>query len=143
MAICTSDINHEIKINAAPQVVYRALTNASELTKWHTSRTENANGKDETFTTYPKDGPAFEWKVLKPDSHTVEWQCVAGPGDSVGTIARFTVSPLSDGRTLVEFSHRGWPDTSGNFRKCNTLWAVLLFHLQKYLSTKQPGPAFS
>jgi hypothetical protein len=137
-----ADIKHEIKIDAAPQAVLQALTSASELTKWHTSRTENKNGKDETFTIYPKDGPTFEWKVLKPDSRTVEWQCVAGPGDSVGTTARFELSPLSDGRTLVEFSHSGWPDTHGNFRKCNTLWAVLLFHLQKYLSTKQAGPAF-
>jgi uncharacterized protein YndB with AHSA1/START domain len=137
-----ADINHEIKINAAPQAVYQALTNASELSKWHTSRTEKTNDIDETFTTHPKDGPAFEWKVLKPDSDAVEWRCVAGPGHSVGTIARFQLSPLGDGRTLVEFSHSGWPDTHGNFRKCNTLWAVLLFHLQKYLSTKQAGPAF-
>jgi uncharacterized protein YndB with AHSA1/START domain len=137
-----ADINHEIKINAAPQAVYQALTNASELAKWHTARTEKSNGKDESFTTYPKDGPTFEWKVLKPDSHTVEWQCVAGPGHSVGTSARFVLSPLSDGRTLVEFSHTGWPETDGNFRKCNTLWAVLLFHLQKYVGTKQAGPAY-
>jgi uncharacterized protein YndB with AHSA1/START domain len=135
-----ADINHEIKINAAPQAVYEALTNASELAKWHTSRTEKA--KDESFTTYPTDGPTFEWKVVKPDSHTVEWQCVAGPGNSVGTSARFVLSPLSDGRTLVEFSHTGWPETDGNFRKCNTLWAVLLFHLQKYVGTKQAGPAY-
>ena len=135
-----AEINHEIKISAAPQDVYKALTSASELTKWHTSRTENSAG--EGFTVYPTDGPTFQWKVLKPDAHTVEWQCVAGPGDSVGTIARFQISPLSDGRTLVEFSHSGWPDTKGNFRKCNTLWAVLLFHLKKYLSTKQAEPAF-
>jgi uncharacterized protein YndB with AHSA1/START domain len=135
-----AEINHEIKIDAAPLAVYQALTSPSELAKWHTSRTENGNG--ESFTIYPKDGPTFQWKVLKPDAHTVEWQCVAGPGDSVGTIARFQISPLSDGRTLVEFSHSGWPDTKGNFRKCNTLWAVLLFHLQKYLATKQAEPAF-
>jgi uncharacterized protein YndB with AHSA1/START domain len=137
-----ADINHEIKISASPQAVYQALTSAAELTKWHTSRTENTNGKDQTFTTHPKDGPAFEWKVVKPDAHTVEWRCVAGPGDSVGTSARFQLSPLSDGRTLIEFSHSGWPDTKGSFRKCNTLWAVLLFHLQKYLGTKQAEPAF-
>jgi uncharacterized protein YndB with AHSA1/START domain len=135
-----AEINHEIKINAAPQDVYQALTSASELAKWHTSRTENGNG--ESFTVYPKDGPSFQWKVLKPDAHTVEWQCIAGPGQSVGTIARFQISPLSDGRTLVELSHSGWPDTKGNFRKCNTLWAILLFHLQKYLGTKQASPAF-
>jgi uncharacterized protein YndB with AHSA1/START domain len=136
-------ITHEIKISATPQAVYQALTDASELTKWHTSKTENTNSKDETFTVYPKDAPSFAWKVLKPDPHTVEWLCVAGPGRSVGTTARFQLSPLSDGRTLLEFSHTGWPDTEGNFRKCNTLWGVLLFHLQKYLGTKEAVPAFA
>jgi hypothetical protein len=134
-----ADIHHEIKINAVPQAVYQALTNASELNKWHTSRID---GNNETFTIHPKDGPVFEWKVSKPDSHIVEWRCVVGPSDSVGTIARFQLSALNDGRTLVEFSHSGWPHTKGNFRKCNTLWAILLFHLQKYLGTKQANPAF-
>lgn len=138
-----ADINHEIKVNVAPAVVHQALTSASELSKWHTAKTENTSGKAETVTISPKDGPVFEWKVLKPDAHTVEWKCTAGPGNSVGTIARFQISSLSDGRTLVEFSHTGWPESDEHFRKCNTLWAVLLFHLQKYLGTKQAAPAFS
>jgi uncharacterized protein YndB with AHSA1/START domain len=138
-----ADINHEIKINAAPEAVYQALIDASELTKWHTSKTERVNERDGNFTTRPEEGPAFEWKVLKTDPRTIEWECVAGPGDSVGTTASFHLSPLNDGRTLVELTHSGWPGTDGNFRKCNTLWAVLLFHPQKYLSTKKGNPAFS
>jgi uncharacterized protein YndB with AHSA1/START domain len=134
-----ADINHEIKINAAPQAVYQALTDASELAKWHTAGT---SGKDDTFTTHPTDGPSFEWKVLKPDTHTIEWQCIAGPGHSVGTIARFKLSPSDGGQTLAEFSHTGWPDGDENFRKCNTLWAILLFHLRQYLGTKQANPTF-
>lgn len=138
-----ADINHEIKINAAPAAVYHALTSAPELSKWHTAQIKSTSGQGESFTIHPTDGPVFEWKVLKPDAHTVEWQCIAGPGDAAGTIARFQLSALGDGRTLLEFSHSGWPGTHGNFRKCNTLWAVLLFHLQKYLNTKQATPAFS
>ena len=46
-----ADINHEIKTNAAPQAVYQALTTASELAKWHTSRTENGNGKKPSLST--------------------------------------------------------------------------------------------
>ncbi len=135
-----ADINHEIKISAAPQAIHQALTNAPELAKWHTAGT---NGKHETFTTHATDGPSFEWKVLKPDADTVEWQCVAGPGHSVGTVARFRLTPSDGGRTLVEFSHAGWPETDDNLRKCNTLWAILLFHLKKYLEVGKPAPAFS
>ncbi len=83
------------------------------------------------------------WKVLKPDADTVEWQCVAGPGHSVGTVARFQLSLSDGGRTLVEFSHAGWPDADDNLRKCNTLWAILLFHLKKYLEVGKAAPAFS
>jgi uncharacterized protein YndB with AHSA1/START domain len=135
-----ADINHEIKVNAAPEDVYRALTDASELAKWHTAGT---SGIGNTFTTHPHDGPIFEWQVLEPNTHSVEWQCTSGPGNSVGTIARFKLSPTDDGWTLVEFSHTGWPDTNGNFRKCNTLWGILLYHLQQYLATKHAEPAFN
>ncbi|QHS52883.1 SRPBCC domain-containing protein [Edaphobacter sp. 12200R-103] len=133
------DINHEIKTNATPEAICLALTNAHELAKWHTAGT---NDKGETFTTHSNDGPSFEWKIIKPDAHIVEWKCIEGPGHSVGTIARFKLSSVADGRTLVEFSHTGWPDTNGSFRKCNTLWAILLFHLQQYLATHQTKPAF-
>ena len=135
-----ADINHEIKINATPQTIYQALTNTSELAKWHTA---DVDGKGGTFTTHPSHGPNFEWRVLKPDSQTVEWQCIAGPGHSVGTVAQFKLSPSEGGRTLVELSHTGWPDTSGNFRKCNTLWGILLFHLKQYLDAGRATPAFN
>ena len=137
-----ADINHEIKINASPQAVYEALTTVSALRNWHTARTEPAEGTGETYAMHPQDGPDFEWKIVKADPPVVEWECVKGPGHSVGTIARFEFSPLADGRTLLEFSHSGWPHTGGNFRQCNTLWGVLLFHLRKYLHTHEADPAF-
>ena len=137
-----TDIQHEIKIDASPQAIYQALTDASAISRWHTAQTQSTNGDHDSFTTAPQDGPHFEWKVLKPDAQTVEWLCLAGPGHAPGTRARFKLSPLSDGRTLVEFSHSGWSETDGTLRKCNTLWAILLFHLQKHLETKQAGPAF-
>jgi hypothetical protein len=63
-----ADINHEIKVHAAPEDVYRALTDASELAKWHTAGT---SGEGNTFTTHPHDGPIFEWKVLESLNRTL------------------------------------------------------------------------
>jgi hypothetical protein len=45
------------------------------------------------------------------------------------------------GRTLIEFAHRGWPHTDGNFRKCNTQWAILLHHLRDFVETGKAAPA--
>lgn len=69
--------------------------------------------------------PSFEWAIEKtaaPDEFV--WRCVKGPGNSVGTEASFKISAADKGRTLVEFVHRGWPHAGGNFRKCNTQWAI-------------------
>jgi len=135
-----AEINHEIKIHAALQTIHRALTKPSELAKWHTA---GAAGDNESFTTRPHDGPLFTWKISKPGDDIVQWECVEGPGDSPGTTAQFKLSPLEDGRTLMEFSHSGWADRNGSFRKCNTLWAILLFHLQQYLHSGKSEPAFN
>lgn len=112
------------------------------MAKWHTSKIEGGAKKGEMFAAHPKDGPVFQWKVVTAEPSMVEWQCVKGPGQSVGTTARFRFTEANDGRTLVEFTHSGWPDARGNFRKCNTLWAILLFHLQKHLHTQGTEPAF-
>ena len=135
-----ADINHEIKIHAVPQDIQHALTSPSELAKWHTA---DVAGDHESFITRSHDGPLFAWKISRPADDTVRWECVQGPGDSPGTTAQFKLSPVGDGRTLMEFSHSGWPDTNGTFRKCNTLWAILLFHLQQYLHSSKSEPAFS
>jgi hypothetical protein len=75
------------------------------------------------------------------DTEWVVWLCTKGPGDSVGTTATFLIS-TSDDRTLLELKHSGWPGTHGNFRKCNTIWAVLLHHIQQYVQTGTPATAF-
>jgi hypothetical protein len=54
----------------------------------------------------------------------------------------FELSPADHGRTLVECTHAGWPGTHGNYRKCNTLWGVLLHHLKRYAETGTAMPAF-
>ncbi|MBN9616714.1 MAG: hypothetical protein BGO25_05960 [Acidobacteriales bacterium 59-55] len=134
-----AEINHEIKIHASLPAIYQALTSPSELAMWHTA---GATGDHESFTTRPQDGPPFAWKISKAGDDTVQWECVEGPGNSPGTTARFKLSPLGVDRTLVEFSHSGWPDGNGSFRKCNTLWAILLFHLRQYLHSGENEPAF-
>jgi uncharacterized protein YndB with AHSA1/START domain len=138
-----ADIEHEIQINAPQDRVYEALTNVSELAKWHTAKVEGGSGAGEVFLTRPEAEPVFEWKVMKRDPSQVEWKCVKGPGDAVGTTVRFDLSRAEDGRTFVEFVHAGWPDRSGKYRKCNTLWGVLLAHLRRYLETGCAEPALN
>jgi uncharacterized protein YndB with AHSA1/START domain len=123
-------IEHEIKISATPQRIFEALSRRDALSDWYAGRVAG-DGKE--WRLEHSDGPTFRWKVIEAVSpRRIVWQCVEGPGDSVGTQASFTLLPQDAGRTLVEFAHSGWPGTHGNYRKCNTLWAILLHHLKEY-----------
>lgn len=137
-----SDINHEIKIKASPEKAFQALSTLNELKCWHTAHIENAPNNPEVLSFKASEKPEFLWKIIPFESaKTVTWECVQGPGDSRGTQVIYTISQIKDNDTLVELKHASWPDQTGNFRKCNTLWGVLLHHLKTYLETGKSAPA--
>lgn len=137
------EIVHEIKIAAAPEQVYAALATLDGIRSW---QTPNAQGSGEVGTDWVfafANRPRFVWTIAgaTPPSH-LEWTCAEGPGDSGGTTATWIIEPLDDGRTLLTLRHTGWPGTHGNFTKCNTIWGVLLHHIQQYVETNEPATAF-
>lgn len=137
-----ADINHEIKIQAPPDKVFKALSTLAGLKAWHTTQVEGKPELNGILSFSGEGKPTFRWKVIQFEpAKTVAWECIEGPGDSVGTQAIYTISQTEDNRTLVELSHNSWPDQQGNFRKCNTLWGVLLHHLKKYVETDAKDPA--
>jgi uncharacterized protein YndB with AHSA1/START domain len=137
------EIDHEIRIAAAPEQVYAALTTRDGLVGWHNPTVTGTGDVGGEWVFAFADHPEFGWRIVESTAPTrVVWECTRGPGDSVGTTATFTLSATADGRTLVEHVHAGWPGTHGNFRKCNTTWGVLLHHLRDYVETGDPVPAF-
>lgn len=137
-----AQIDHEIKIDAPIETVKQALTTISGLRSWHTSAMDGDIKLNGILISKAKDKPAFHWKIMSLEP-TVIWECIEGPGDSVGTQAIFNFSETKDGRVLVELSHTEWPHQHGNYRKCNTLWAILLHHLKNYAETGVVEPAFN
>jgi len=138
------DIDHEIKITAPPEKVYEALATHEGVTSWQTPAAVGTGAVGSEWV-FPYTGrPEFVWEITASEpGQRVQWRCTEGPGDSVGTTVTFTLSTLNDGRTLLELTHGGWPGTHGNFTKCNTLWGVLLHHIQQYVETGSPATAFN
>jgi len=134
-----AEIHHEIKLRAAPARIRETLSNVADLEAWHGGKVSLVDGV--LRFDFADDGPTFRWAVERTGPDEVLWKCVQGPGDSVGTEASFKISAADKGRAIVEFVHRGWPHTGGNFRKCNTQWAVLLHHLRQFLETGKAEPA--
>lgn len=136
-------IDHEIKIDAGPEAVYEALSTLEGLRAWHTAEIEGSTELNSSFTIHATGKPLFQWKVVEAIPSTkIRWECLKGPGDSPGTFADYQLTPIAGGKTLVVLQHSGWPDSEGNFRKCNTLWGELLHHLKKYVESNRPEPAF-
>lgn len=129
-----AEIHHEIKIDAPTQRVFDALSSREGLKGWHATAATGSGAVGTEWTFTHDDGPEFAWHIHKSEApQRIEWRCTKGPGDSVGTTVTFTISDTDDGRTLVEHVHAGWPGAHGNFRKCNTLWAVLLHRLRQHV----------
>lgn len=138
-----AEINHEIKIKAPISKVYQAINTLKGLHAWHSSHIQGEPALNAILTFEGKDKPTFKWKVIKADKdHEIVWECVEGPGESLGTKAIYKLSDTGDGRTLVKFSHTGWPSNHENFNKCNTLWGILLHHLKNYVEAGKTEPAF-
>jgi uncharacterized protein YndB with AHSA1/START domain len=139
-----AEIMHEIKIAGSPEAVFGALTTPDGIKSWQTPDVEGTGAVGSEWVFRFTGRPEFHWRVVASEScRRVEWKCTAGPGDSVGTTATFDISPIDDGRTLLELAHSGWPGTHGNFRKCNTYWGVLLHHIKQFVETATPATAFS
>ena len=111
------EIHHEIKIAAAPERVFAALTTLDGVQGWHTPTATGSGVVGSEWAFSFADHPDFGWEVTASDApSTVVWLCTRGPGDSVSTTATFTLTTTDDDRTLVAHLHAGWPGTHRNFR---------------------------
>jgi hypothetical protein len=126
-----ADILHALKVSGSADQIREALRSREALQAWHGCEVTGGDGE---WRFAFEDGPTFRWQVVdRPGGDVVAWRCLEGPGDSVGTEAKFALSPSEKGRTLVELSHEGWPHRGGKYRECNTRWAVLLHQLRQHV----------
>jgi len=138
-----TEITHEIKIKAIPEQVFDAIATPDGMRSWHTALVEGTGEMGSVWNLKFAGHPDFSWHIVTSQAPAhVAWECVDGPGDSVGTTVDYRISATDDGRTLLEFTHAGWPNTAGSFRKCNTLWGALMHQLQQYVETGRSAPAF-
>lgn len=136
-------ISHEIKINASRSTVFNALNTREGMQGWHTADVQGDGSVGSVWQLGFSGQLTFEWEVIAAElDERVEWRCVSGPGDSPGTTVQYILSDAPNGQTLVVQEHSGWASEEDNFRKCNTLWGVLLHHLQQYAESNQARPAY-
>ncbi|EIV8404018.1 TPA: SRPBCC domain-containing protein [Enterobacter hormaechei] len=125
---------HAIKIKTDPERVWHALTDIAEMAAWHEGTVQGAIAVGKSLILNPKDDLRFVWETEQLVSPSLIAQiCTEGPGRSVGKRLRFILSPLSDGRTLVELADGQWEDSDPHLPLCNTYWGAVLYRLKVYI----------
>ena len=134
------NIWHRFVINATPETVYQALTTQAGLAGWWTP---TAEAKPETgsiarFPFGPDYHKEMEVTKLKPFEQ-VQWRCLTGYDDWMGTTLTFDMAPHQNG-TLLFFHHDGWKEYTPGFASCNYDWAMFLRSLKLLCETGKGLP---
>lgn len=137
-----ADILHRVYIKATPQKLYEALTTESGLSRWWTGHTKAAAREGSVAEFRFEEGsmgPDMKITRLVP-SELVQWECVDGIDDWIGTQFEFAMKPHKEG-VLLLFAQRGWREAGEFYMHCNCKWGFFLgVSLKKYLEEGRGMP---
>ncbi|HVU04044.1 MAG TPA: SRPBCC domain-containing protein [Polyangiaceae bacterium] len=138
----TSGINHQVGMKAAPEEIYRALTDVTTLAKWWTTDTRgNGASVGDTlefwFGTFCQQ---FIVTALEP-GRRVAWRSPEGQGSDEwqGTEVTFDLS-RDEKQTFVQFRHSGWRESTNFQGHCSMRWAVFLLSLRDVVERGKGRP---
>jgi len=134
------DIRHRVGIAVPKERVYSTLAAKDGVARFWTDRVEGASevgGRLSFFFGGPTPSAVMEIVDLSPDDR-VQWRCVDGPSDWVGTTVSFELTE-DGGETVVLFTHAGWREPTEFMHHCSTKWATVLIGLRSGLE----GGAFT
>ena len=133
-------ICHRLFINASPEKVYEALTEEKGLSGWWTPETKAKpeTGSIARFAFGPEYFKEMKITKLKPNNK-VEWLCVKGYEDWIGTTITFELEPAKKGTDLI-LRHEGWKEYTPEVASCSYDWALFLRSLRLLCETGKGRP---
>lgn len=139
-----ANIRHRIGFKAPANQVLLSLTTLEGLKGWWTEEVTGypeVNGKIKfSFRTLSGDVVGeMEMQVVKMTADSVEWKCLSGPAEWIGTNITFNLSE-SDGQTILLFGHNNWKEPVEFFSHCSMKWATFLLSLRSYIENGKGLP---
>ncbi|HMT07959.1 MAG TPA: SRPBCC domain-containing protein [Pyrinomonadaceae bacterium] len=127
------DVLHQFVINATPEVVWKYFATGEGLAKWWTESSKGAAAVGEVWQLYFM--PGYDWRArvtrCEPNA-AIEFTILEAMEDWIGTRVGVELRG-SEGKTVVDFYHRGWPDNSDHFRISSFCWATYLRLLKRHI----------
>jgi len=155
------NIHHAVLIAAPAEKIYNAITTEEGLSSWWTPGT-TTKAEPNSIARFPFGEQYFkEMKIteLKPYER-VEWTCIAGADEWIGTDISFQLTP-GDKRTLLNdhpemsgqleqlkankgtlliFHHNNWKEYTLMYAECNYTWGQFLKSLKLFCETGRGRP---
>jgi uncharacterized protein YndB with AHSA1/START domain len=131
----------EHTIAAAPERVYRALTQQNELALWwaEEARVKPEVGSLGEFRFRPPAG-VLQFEVAELDQdEKVSWISRQGPPHWAGTSVTWQLTPIQNG-TRVVFTHDGFAQVDQAYEGTRGNWEYFLASLKSYLETGKGTP---
>jgi uncharacterized protein YndB with AHSA1/START domain len=131
-----TDYRRGLEVQAGPEAVITALTDAAEILRWWTSFTAATCEGDEVTLSTPREDEPLTFVVERPAPDVVSWRVTACGflPDWVGTRPTFVVRAAA-GRTALELHHVGLSPALECFEQCRGGWDHFLPSLQRYVET--------
>ena len=136
------DIRHRVVMSAPAARVYEAIATTEGLSDWWT--TDGVSGGTEVGSslafTFGGPEPAAVMQVTRAEpGEAVDWACVGGAEEWVGTDLTFNLRPDGDD-TVVLFTHEGWREPTEFMAHCSARWAYFLLSLKQLVETGRGTP---
>jgi uncharacterized protein YndB with AHSA1/START domain len=137
-----TDYTKTIRVQASPDALYDAITTADGLSAWWVTATGSGatDGELQFFMSAPEPLRVHVDDAARPT--LVQWtvtDCTFEP-DWVGTRPTFTINPLDDGASELEFTHVGLTDELECIDMCTAGWNHYLASLRAYAETGHGNP---
>ena len=134
-----ADILHRIQIKSSPDKIYQAVTTAAGLSKWWTKDVKT-NPKVNTIAEFGFGSLITKMRIDKLVSNQrVEWTCIDGPDEWIGTYLFFDLSAESE-NTIVRFGQKNWKEASDFYSHCSCKWSYFLHSLKSLVENGQGTP---
>jgi uncharacterized protein YndB with AHSA1/START domain len=133
-------IKHMLTIKSPAEKVYRAATSKEGLASWWT---DNVIAEEKLHAVLEfRFGGTYHNKmevIELVQNRIVEWKCIAGDKEWLGTRLLFDIRE-SEAGTVLRFSQLDWREETDFFASCNYQWGIYMKSLKDYCEKGKGNP---
>lgn len=130
-----------VKFHSDAPTVYKAITSLEGIKGWWTTDCDVSTevGGKHSFRFERMLFNSMQVIKLEP-SKKIQWKCMEGWQEWLGTEVIFTLTPNKEGGTDLLFEHKGLTPNLKCFKMCSQGWNKTLKSLKDYVDTGKGNP---